>query len=114
MSKARPVPPCGFSFAHRAKPWHSAAMRNLIFAAPLALAACAVPEPDPRIAACHAARTYGQAYGTPDNRGPCWWRTIAHASGYGITNWTVEGPRGFANLTFEGRRMAMVSEGARF
>jgi len=80
----------------------------------LALCACAAPEPDPRVAECMAARTAGQAYGTPDNRGPCWWRTIAHASGYGITNWTVEGPRGFANLTFEGRRLTMISEGPRF
>lgn len=63
--------------------------------------------------ACMSASTYVEAYGTPDNRGPCWRRTTAHSVGFGMRSYTVEGARGIAILTYQGNRLVAATEAGR-
>lgn len=49
-------------------------------------------QPDPQIEACNAAKTYGEKFGTPTSRGPCWGRTISHHATGNIEVFMVEMP----------------------
>lgn len=92
--------------------WHNPLMRNLILAAfVFPISACAdMASWQQQQAACNAATTYGQMFGTPDNRGPCWFRTVGHAASGRIQVFTVETPGGnFAAITYDGNRMIGVS-----
>ena len=63
--------------------------------------------------ACEAARTYGDRYGTPENRGPCWDYTTTHSVGFGVESFIVHirGTRyGTAVLTYRGNRLISATE----
>jgi len=85
-------------------------MRLIALIALAALAACDVPL-TPREHACSAARTWGEAYGTPERKGPCWVRTTAFSQIGDIRSYMVETPgQGVATLTYEGARLVQVGQ----
>jgi hypothetical protein len=89
-------------------------MRKLPIIALLALAACAEPL-TPAEQACAAARTWGEAYGTPERKGPCWGRTTAFSQMGNVRAYMVEkrAPgRVVATLTYEGSALVQVGEAA--
>jgi hypothetical protein len=89
-------------------------MKHFALIAVIALAGCVDTAPyDAQMAACRAATTYGQSFGTPANRGPCWLRTVAHGVSGNIETFMVETPRGFASLTYQRGRMIAASESVR-
>lgn len=70
----------------------------------MALAACEPPPPN----ACQQANTYGEMFGTPENRGPCWGRVISASQMGNIRVYMVEMPLpGYAigSMTYEGNRL---------
>ena len=66
-----------------------------------------------RADACRQAVTFGERFGTPQKRGPCWWRTTGHSVGFGFDVYTVEGPHSIASLTYQGSRMISATEVAK-
>lgn len=64
-------------------------------------------------AQCKSARTYGESYGTPENRGPCWLYTTSHSVMGNIQSFTVRvrgTEYGVAALTYQGKRLISASQ----
>lgn len=58
--------------------------------------------------ACLQAQTYGQMFGTPENRGPCWGRVVSTSQTADIRVYLVEMPvpgYSVAGLTYQGNRL---------
>lgn len=61
---------------------------------------------DPQRQACREARTAGEAYGTPADRGPCWRFTVGQAHAGGVSSYTVsDGWGNYANVTYRGNTL---------
>ena len=79
-------------------------------AAAVALAGCDVPA-TPAEAACRAAITYGDKFGTPERKGPCWGRTVSVSQMGSIRAYLVEMPlpgHAFGSITYDGDRMVQA------
>jgi hypothetical protein len=93
-------------------------LRPIAFLATIALASCG-PEVEAEIARqnalaaqCRAAANYGQMFGTPDDRGPCWGPLITVSEGYGMSYYhmrTILG--GQAIVMYDGNRLVSVTLG---
>lgn len=76
--------------------------------AALTLAACEPPPPN----ACQQATKYGEMFGTPENRGPCWGRVIGSSQMANVRSYTLEFPQPssrVASIMYEGDRLIGVS-----
>lgn len=90
-------------------------MKRLIgIAALIGLAAC-TPEYEQHLALvkqCRGAKTYGEMFGTPDRKGPCWGPLITTSRGFGVEYYhmnTILG--GQAILIYERNRLVSVTLG---
>lgn len=89
-----------------------ASMKALIITAlaVAALAGCDVPPPQPN--ACEQAKTNGEMFGTPEDKGPCWGRVTAASQMGSIRSYMVEMPvPGYvvASITYDGSTLVGVS-----
>lgn len=83
----------------------------------LAIAALAGCTPDyeehqARVEQCRAASTYGEMFGTPANKGPCWGSLITTSKGYGMEYYhmnTITG--GQAIVMYDGSTLVSVTLG---
>lgn len=73
----------------------------------LTLTACAPPP----LNACQKAGNYGQMFGTPENKGPCWGRTASVSQMGNIRSYIIEMPLpGYvvAHLTYQGDKLVQA------
>ncbi|MCR9150148.1 MAG: hypothetical protein NXH83_08230 [Rhodobacteraceae bacterium] len=89
-------------------------VRFLPAVALLAIAACTQEYEEHMVRAeqCRAAETYGQMFGTPENRGPCWGPLITTSRGFGMEYYhmrTITGRQ--AIVMYDGNRLISVTLG---
>lgn len=90
-------------------------MRLTILMSLIILSACdeaAMDAHRDRWVACNQAKTSGEAFGTPSNRGPCWGRLITVSHGFGMSYYhmrTITG--GQAILMYDGDELVSITRG---
>ena len=88
-----------------------------IIAAMLALSACGVGDMQNEFSLeqqCRQLQTYGDRYGTPTNKGPCWGRTFSQSVMGNIASYGVEirgTEHGVAFLTYENGVLISATSG---
>ncbi len=89
--------------------------RILAIIAALTLSACDMEAFEENYALtqqCNAAATYGEMFGTPSKRGPCWGRTTSHSAMGNIQSFGVNirgSEHGIALLTYRGDVLVSAS-----
>ena len=87
--------------------------RIALILAALILSACAALEQDAALQrACLQTTTYGEAYGTPDNPGPCWGPVIVRSKGFGSDYIHMHSRKGGqVILIYDGDRLVSYTRG---